>query len=69
MGRCESISAAMTSRGGRLALCGLRGCVKQLTGARRWSARCQSLHDHIIDFLRRCLSADAQQQECALMVD
>jgi hypothetical protein len=48
---------------------GLRSCVKQLTGARRWSARCQTLHDHIIDFLRRCLSADAQKQDCALMVD
>jgi hypothetical protein len=48
---------------------GLRGCVKQLTGARRWSPRCQSMRDHIIEFLRQCLSADAREQECALMVD
>ena len=48
---------------------GLRGGVKQLTGARRWSARCQVLHDHIIEFLRSCLSADTRQQECALLVD
>jgi len=48
---------------------GLRGCVKQLTGAQRWSPRCQTLHDRIIDFLRQCLSADARQKECALLVD
>ena len=29
---------------------GLRGCVKQLAGARRWSARCQTLHDRIVQF-------------------
>ena len=28
---------------------GLRGCVKQLTGARRWNRRCQSLEGEIVD--------------------
>lgn len=46
---------------------GLRGCVKQLTGARRWSTRCQTLHDQIVAFLRECLSAE--RNECALLVD
>lgn len=48
---------------------GLRGCVKQLTGARRWGPRCQTLHDHIIEFLRQCLSVEASKKECALLVD
>jgi len=48
---------------------GLRGCVKDLTGARRWGSRCQKLHDHIIEYLRQCLTVDARQQECALLVD
>lgn len=48
---------------------GLRGCVKQLAGARRWSARCQTLQDRIVEFLRGCLSADSRQSKCALLVD
>lgn len=48
---------------------GLRGCVKQLTGARRWSHRCQTLQEKILEFLRECLSAETQQSECALLVD
>ena len=48
---------------------GLRGCVKQLAGARRWSARCQCLQDRIVDYLRECLSAEQQPGECSLFVD
>jgi hypothetical protein len=50
---------------------GLRGCVKQLTGAQRWSQRCQRLHDSIVDFLRNCLNAETvqEQKNCALLVD
>ncbi len=47
---------------------GLRGCVKQLAGARRWSDRCQQLSDQIVDFLRHCLSAEPGPHECALVV-
>lgn len=46
----------------------LRSCVKQLTGARRWCLRCQTLHDQIVDYLRECLSAEPRN-ECALLVD
>ena len=35
---------------------GLRGCVKQIAGARRWSHRCEQLQDQIVDFLRQCLN-------------
>lgn len=47
---------------------GLRGCVKQLIGAKRWSARCQGLNDHIVDYLRGCLGAEARPEPCALLV-
>jgi hypothetical protein len=48
---------------------GLRGCVKHLTGARRWSPRCQSLHDQIVFYLRECLGADAREIKCTLVVE
>jgi hypothetical protein len=48
---------------------GLRGCVKQLTGARRWSLRCRSLEGEIVAYLRRCLSAESAPEEFALVVE
>jgi hypothetical protein len=48
---------------------GLRGCVKQLTGARRWSVRCQTLEGEIVDYLRGCLSAEPALAEFALLVE
>jgi hypothetical protein len=47
---------------------GLRGCVKQLAGARRWSNRCQALSDQIVDYLRECLKTDSARRSCALVV-
>ena len=47
---------------------GLRSCVKQLVGARRWSVRCQGLSDQIVDYLRRCLSNEPAARSCSLMV-
>ena len=48
---------------------GLRGCVKPLTGARRWSVRCEKLQDHIVEYLRRCLTAEPEQNDCSLVVE
>ena len=48
---------------------GLRGCVKQLTGARRWSLRCQSLEGEIVAYLRQCLSAEPAPEEFAFVVE
>jgi hypothetical protein len=48
---------------------GLRSCVKQLTGARRWSGRCQTLQEKILQFLRECVSAETPHLECSLLVD
>src|SRR3989442_237450 len=48
---------------------GLRGCVKRLTGARRWSMRCRELEEQIVDYLRQCLKAEPREAEFALVVD
>jgi hypothetical protein len=48
---------------------GLRCCVKQLAGARRWSARCEQLQEQIVAYLRGCLTAEPEQIECALLVE
>ena len=48
---------------------GLRGCVKQIAGARRWSPRCEQIQDQIVDFLRGCLNAEPEPSECALVVE
>jgi len=48
---------------------GLRSCVKQLAGARRWSPRCRDLQERILDFLRACAAADRAGKDCALVVE
>ena len=48
---------------------GLRDCVMQLAGVRRWSLRCQTLQGQIVDYLRGCLSAEAGQAGCGLLVE
>lgn len=47
---------------------GLRGCVKQLAGARRWSQRCQRLQEQIVTFLRECLEQEAKGRGCSMIV-
>lgn len=47
---------------------GLRGCVKTITGAKRWSRRCQRLNDQIVDYLRECLNHDAGSRRCKMVV-
>ena len=47
---------------------GLRSCVKQLTGARRWTHRCEALSDQIVLYLRECLSSRPPGRGCALVV-
>ena len=48
---------------------GLRRCVKQITGARRWSHRCEQLQDQIVAFLRQCMDSEAEKPGCALVVE
>ena len=47
---------------------GLRDCVKQLSGAKRWSADCQSLNDQIVDYLRNSLRSEQSGSNCAMVV-
>jgi hypothetical protein len=47
---------------------GLRSCVKRLVGARRWSPRCQRVHDQIVSYLRSCFSHEAHAADCLLVV-
>jgi len=47
---------------------GLRGCVKQIVGAQRWSQRCEALNDQIVDYLRSCLTTENKKETCALVV-
>lgn len=47
---------------------GLRSCVKQLTGSRRWCRRCQRLSDQIVTYLRTCLTNRPTGSACALVV-
>ena len=48
---------------------GLRGCVKRLAGAQRWSPRCEQMQEQIVGYLRQCLVAEQEQKECALVVE
>ncbi len=48
---------------------GLRGCVKQLIGARRWTGRCQQLNDQIVEYLRECFTRHEGGATCAMLVD
>lgn len=48
--------------------CGLRPCVRQALGTRRWTPRCQRLADQIVSFLRACLAADGRGNRCVLLV-
>jgi hypothetical protein len=46
----------------------LRGCVKQLVGAKRWNIRCQTLNDQIVEYLRACLATESDRKGCGLVI-
>jgi len=48
---------------------GLRRCVKQLIGARRWGRRCRNMEGEIVAYLRQCLRAEPAVSEFALVVE
>jgi len=48
---------------------GLRGCVKQLAGAKHWSARCEQMREQIVGYLRGCFGAEREQNDCSLVVE
>jgi hypothetical protein len=48
---------------------GLRGCVKRLMRAQRWSPRCRKLKEEIIAYLRHCLSTETMETEFSLLIE
>lgn len=48
---------------------GLRGCVKQLAGARRWNPRCRQLRERIVEYMRQCVDAEAVKASFALVIE
>ena len=64
----EELRARLGESPQMLCFQGIHNCVKQLTGARRWSQRCQFLHDQIVEFLRSCMSREDSASSCALVV-
>lgn len=47
---------------------GLRSCVKQIVGAKRWNEACRDMNDQIVDYLRNCLNTEKASHGCALVV-
>jgi hypothetical protein len=64
----EEVKSKMEHSPDVLRFRGLRGCVKQLTGAERWTRNCQHLNDQIVDFLRGCWQSERGSQNCSLVV-
>jgi hypothetical protein len=67
--RLREVVSSQTGPGRRvIRFVGLRSCVKQLAGARRWSPRCERLSDHIVDYLRICLQETRAPGQCTMVV-
>jgi len=64
--RAELRRKLPTAAGGRLNLRGLRPCVKQLLGVRRWSPRCEGLSDQIVGYVRDYVTTGELAQGCAI---
>jgi hypothetical protein len=47
---------------------GLRGCVKRMLGAKRWSQRCERFSEQVVDFLTVCLTIEGGSPSRALLV-
>lgn len=65
----DALRAHMVGAPNVVRLRGLRGCVKHLTGAKRWSLRCRRLEDQIVSYVRECVSMDAESPHCTLVMD
>ena len=48
---------------------GLRACVKQIVGTRRWTPRCRALEEQIVSFLRECAGAETGPSNVAMLVE
>lgn len=64
----EELRRRLAERPEVIRFTGLRGCVKQLASARRWTRECQRLSEQIVDFLRQGFAVDGKQAGCSLLV-
>lgn len=64
----DEMRARLGTAPGVLRFHGLRGCVKQLVGTKRWSPRCQTLNDQIVEYLRACLATESTARSCGLVI-
>lgn len=48
--------------------CGLRGSIKQVIGAKRWSRRCERFSEQVVDYLRECLNVEGGSPSRGLVV-
>jgi hypothetical protein len=48
---------------------GLRSCVMQLAGARRWTRTCRALEEQVVAYLRSCLTAEAGAAPFSMVVE
>jgi hypothetical protein len=64
----DELKAQLSQSPRLLRFVGLRSCVKQLTGCQRWTGRCQTLSDQIVEYLRHCLTDEHGKDNCALVV-
>lgn len=48
---------------------GLRSCVMQLAGARRWTRACRALEEQVVAYLRGCLTAEAGVAAFSMVVE
>lgn len=48
---------------------GMRQCAKRLCGAHRWTVKCQMMQEQIVEYLRKCLRAECQGRELALVIE
>jgi hypothetical protein len=64
----EEMRTSLSAAPGLVHFRGLRSCVKQLLGRKRWNESCQSLNDQIVCYLRECLSTEHPKSSCGLLV-
>ena len=65
----DELRAQLRQSPRQVRFCGLRSCVKQLAGSRRWSPRCENLQEQILAYLRQCFRAESSQPDCLLVVE
>jgi hypothetical protein len=64
----DELRARLESCPRKVRFFGLRDCVKELAGTRRWNRRCQALNDQIVEFLRDCMHNEAAPNSCDVVI-